>query len=190
MIMNISHFVRILVISIFSLVAVPVHSAPGLTQRQVEIVQQITAVNGSIDKKAHDEFWALFPSGIRDDPYQVKELQEGFRETSESGFIVLRETWVSAKLSAQEKRAIKTDAFELNVKKIESFGGINVKYAKMYNAFLDKILEAAITEGPLELATGRENITPEFCDRMIEQMDKVVARVRLLMEPTWVDGSQ
>ncbi|WP_156887057.1 hypothetical protein [Pleomorphomonas oryzae] len=188
--MNISHFVRIIIISIFSLVAVPVHSEPILTQRQVEIVQQVVAVNGSIDKKAHDEFWALLPSGIRDDPYQVKELQEGFRETSESGFIVLREIWASAKLSAQEKRAIKTDAFELNVKKIASFGGNNVKYAELYNAFIDKVLEAAVTGEPLQLATGRENITPEFCDRMIEQMDKVVARIRLLMEPTWVDGSQ
>lgn len=188
--MNISHFVRIIIISIFGLVAVPVQSAPLLAQRQLEIMQQVMAINGSIDKKTHDEFWALLPPGIRDHPDQVKELQEGFRETSESGFIILREIWVSAKLSAQEKSAIKTEAFEANLKKVESFGGNNVKFAEMYNALMDKVLAAAITEGPLELATGRENVTPEFCDRMIEQVDKAVARARLLMEPTWVDGSQ
>ncbi len=187
--MNIFHSIRVLIIGICSLVAMPVHSAPVLTQRQVEIMQQIMAIDGSLDKQTHDEFWALLPPFVRDDPQQIKEMQEGFYDTSKDGFIVMKEFWVSAKLSAQEKRAVKTAEFKSALEKLASLGGPSAKVAEVYNILIEKILDAAVVEGSFDFPFGRKNITPEFCDWMIERVGEAEERARLLMEPTWVDGS-
>jgi hypothetical protein len=162
------------------------------TPRQKEIFLTVMNVTGYIDQKLHAEYWAIMPPSIMNDPKVLKTFRATIDLFILPGTILQREAWISMRKSQKAGRVVKTAEYAAAIRAVLSIPVSSSVQAQTRASIQtgEQMIQAAAKNAPFKTAQGPIYITPEMIDRVLGGLNSSMARVELLLNPTWVTQKQ
>lgn len=177
----------------------------GLTPIQQEILRYTMAENGYLTKEMHREFWSEIKSTASDD--EITRVATEFKSHILRAQELQKETWLSAKLSLENKEVMETARFREmadNAHKHYEESMSTFKGSRGYERTLsagkerldtslenaNRLLEiAADGGGMMETTEGPVMVDAAHIDRVLKGMKGSFQRASNLFDPDW-DGER
>lgn len=168
-----------------SALAMSVCGAMAQTPRFSEIPQQVAALNGYLDQRNHDEFWASLPSVTQAEPYQFERFHTEVLEALKRKTALQKAFFLSIKMTLEAGKITKAPGLQAAWDAEVAAGRISREAVEKQDRIMNENLALALQGKPVKTSRGEIYVNPFVADLAPAALDSAFARVQLLLDPAW-----
>lgn len=161
---------RIAIVSFFFILSVINVYA---TEKANEILRVVMNADGYINEQLYNDYWKQFK--VKPSSSELTKIKRISTVAIQNQYHI----WSAAKLSAKNKKIIRTIEFENAIRYMKEIG--DSKAIENTNMLLD----AAAHGTPMEIRGEKLYITEDLCDEIVAGLNASIERVNILLSKSW-----
>lgn len=143
------------------------------TEKANEILGVVMNADGYINEQLYNDYWKQFK--VKPSSSELTKIKRISTVAIQNQYHI----WSAAKLSAKNKKIIRTTELENAIRYMKEIGGS--KAIENTNMLLD----AAAHGTPMEIRGEKLYITEDLCDEIVAGLNASIERVNILLSKSW-----